>query len=181
MAVTLSATAGAADANSYLTVAEADAYFYARLRMTDWNTATADDKARALIMACRHIEEQVVWDQSMAGYRAATTQALAWPRTSAYTRECDTTFDTGTVPSVIKYAQAEQALFELASDRTTDPSSRGIKSVHAGSVAVEFDGFDSATQHVLADGVWDALSPWIINYGGGSSAHTLQTVDLARV
>jgi hypothetical protein len=179
MSVTVVATAGAANANSYLTVAEADTYFTSRLRATTWTSASADDKARALIMACRHIEERADWDESMAGTRTSTTQVLSWPRTGALTREGDAYFDSGTVPSVIKYAAAEQALIELGSDRTEEPSARGIKRVSAGSVEVEFDGLDSSRTNVVTDEVWGALSPWTINAGAG--AHTLQTVDLLRV
>jgi hypothetical protein len=180
MSVTVTATAGASNANSYLTVAEADVYFNTRLYCSSWTAASAEDKARALIMACRHIEERAEWDESMAGERSTTTQALAWPRSGALTREGDEYLDDATVPSMIKNAQAEQALAELAKNRTGDPSARGLKRVAAGSVEVEFDGYASAEPHVLADEVWDALAPWITNVGSGGP-NTLQTVDLLRV
>ena len=56
MASLIKATAGAADANSYVTLAEAEAYFAERLHADAWGSAKDVDKEKALLTACRHIE-----------------------------------------------------------------------------------------------------------------------------
>jgi hypothetical protein len=96
---TIVATPGAANANSYLTRAEAQAYFDARLSVAGWDDA--DDQDVLLIMATRVIDaiarplKTFVPAQggiaayyrtrrTWTGAPASTTQRLAWPRTGMY-------------------------------------------------------------------------------------------------
>lgn len=100
MAASIIATAGAADANSYITVAEAQAYADSDIDASQWEAATADQRIRALITATRNLD--------LVGYvgtRATTTQALAWPRTGFTTTE--KTYAAGEIPAEIKLAQWE--------------------------------------------------------------------------
>jgi hypothetical protein len=102
MTVTVTATAGASNANSYLTVAAADDLAGLYLGTLSWSSATTDNKGRALIMATRYLD-QLEW----IGSRATTTQALAWPRLDA---ACDEqSYGSGVIPQPIK-----QACFDLA-------------------------------------------------------------------
>lgn len=78
MTVTVDATVGGANSNSFITVAEADVIANNTLNVTAWTTATTDDKGRALIMATIDLNP-LDW----VGTRSTTTQALAWPRTDA--------------------------------------------------------------------------------------------------
>jgi len=75
---TLVATAGASNANSYLSVAGADSIADGMVGTLTWSSATSDDKAKALITATNGLET-LEW----IGSRASTTQALAWPRSGA--------------------------------------------------------------------------------------------------
>jgi hypothetical protein len=50
-------TQGATDANSYASVAEADAYFNDLYGAGDWATATADDKKRLLLLATKMVDK----------------------------------------------------------------------------------------------------------------------------
>lgn len=102
MTVTVVATAGAADANSYLTVAAADTLANLYLGTLNWASASTDNKGRALIMATRYLDEL-----SYVGSKASSTQALLWPRTEA---ECgDWSYTSSEIPQPIK-----QATFDLA-------------------------------------------------------------------
>lgn len=102
MTVTVVATAGASNANSYLTVADADSFANLYLGTLSWASASTDNKGRALIMATRYLDEL-----SYIGEKAATTQALLWPRTEA---QCgDWSFTSSEIPKPIK-----QATFDLA-------------------------------------------------------------------
>lgn len=72
---TIDSTIGGASANSYQPVSDSDAYFDTRLNAGAWSDASADDKARAKIMAARRLEREN-WN----GERASLTQSLAFPR-----------------------------------------------------------------------------------------------------
>lgn len=102
MTVTVVATVGAANANSYLSVAAADDLADDYLGPLNWTAATTDNKGRALITATRYLD-QLEW----LGSRATTTQSIAWPRSGA---ECgEWSFEDDEIPAPIR-----QAAFDLA-------------------------------------------------------------------
>jgi hypothetical protein len=86
--------------NSYITMAEAVAYFGGRLRTEPWDFAETADREKALIHATRLLEA-LPW----AGEKSDADQALAFPRG-----------EDDTVPQPIKDAQAELALALLDED-----------------------------------------------------------------
>ena len=123
MAVTIDATAGGANANSYLTLAEADALVDAMVLGTDathWGSGNTDSRNRALTAAAQRLDRE-----RFLGARATDTQALQWPRTGV--RKPDTyvnTYATGfpfrisedyftdtEIPDQIKRAQIELAVY----------------------------------------------------------------------
>ena len=75
MAAVIDATLGGASANSYVTLADADAYFETTPDAATWDDKTNDQKNRALISATRWIDAL-----SFYGDRCSKTQALKWPR-----------------------------------------------------------------------------------------------------
>jgi len=75
VAAVIDATIGGASANSYVTLADADAYFETTPDSTTWDDKTDDQKNRALITATRWIDAL-----SFYGKRCSETQALKWPR-----------------------------------------------------------------------------------------------------
>lgn len=109
-APTIVATAGAADANSYITVAAADSIADGMVGTLAWSSASADNKAKALVTATNGLETL-----SWVGSRATTTQALAWPRADA---SCgDKTPSTTAIPR-----EVELATFDLANALLSDPT-----------------------------------------------------------
>ena len=79
MAVTIDATAGGADANSYITLSDAQDIidgFVEDADVTAWGSATDDQKNRALYTATQRLDRE-----RFLGARATDTQALQWPRT----------------------------------------------------------------------------------------------------
>lgn len=155
----IDATVGGAAANSYETVAEADAYFASRLPLNPpWDDA--DSKEALLIMATRLLDAMFRGTKTLvaqcgqcdAFYRigrkwtgapATTTQRLAWPRTGMYDQNGNA-IPSNVIPQDLKDAESELAGQLNVSDRTldNDVSVQGITSVKAGSVAVTFrDGY----------------------------------------
>lgn len=110
MPASIVATAGASNANSYLTIAAADTLAESVIGTLAWATATTDNKTRALITATRGLDTL-----AYIGSRTTTTQALAWPRTDA---SCgDKTIASDTIPHEIK-----QATFDLADALLSNPA-----------------------------------------------------------
>lgn len=179
MSVTLVETPGAANANTYATQAEADAYFAARLPLVPpWDEA--DDPTAALAMAARVLDSFVqalkvyvpasttggskayyITRRAWTGAPATTTQKMAWPRINMYDRN-NNLIASDVIPQDLKDAQCELAGQLLITDSTLDNAVRvqGITSVKAGSVAVTFKSL--IEQHVLPDAVWMLMpSSWL--------------------
>jgi hypothetical protein len=166
---TIIATPGATNANSYCTMAEADAYHEAHLYASTWDDAEDDNKIAALIWATRLLDEQVDWK----GYITSMTQALRWPRSSVPDRDGRFYFDPTTIPTFLKNATAELARHLLTGDRTAERGF-GIQSVVADTVEVVFDKHD--VKPVLPPSVSAIVEPYGIVNGPGSG-----TAKLVRV
>ena len=123
MAVTIDATVGSANANSYLTLADAQAIVDGMVEGDDgvaWESASDDQKNRALYTATQRLDRE-----RFLGARATDTQGLQWPRTGV--RKPDTyvnTYATGfpfrisddyftdtEIPDQIKRAQVVLAIY----------------------------------------------------------------------
>lgn len=195
MPITLDSTAKGADANSYASLADANAYFDTRDRVTAWSGGDDEAKKRWLIMATRDLDT-IDWDRSLVGYPTSSTQRLLFPCSATLLRQYvglgsaeplvtagyATTglSDPDIVPDWLIDACCEQALAHANADRMTDADARGIKSITAGSVAVTFDGVQSSSRRRVAESVWRIIRPWARSSGDSTGA-TLQTADLVRV
>jgi hypothetical protein len=138
MALTLIATAGAVDANSYCTVAESDTYHEAHVYGTTWIEDTDTEvKEQALVWATRLLDEQMSW----VGQIVSDDQALRWPRYYAYDPD-SVELASDAVPQFLKDATAEYARLLVASDRTAEPDTLSYKEIKLGSLGLKFDKFD---------------------------------------
>lgn len=115
MPVSLDATVGGANSNSFITVATANSIAENTLNVTTWTGASADDKARALIMSTTDLQP-LAW----VGTRATETQALAWPRTDAVIN--GRTIADNVIPREIQQATFDLALSILAGAAATSGS-----------------------------------------------------------
>ena len=103
MAVVIIATSGAIDANSYVTLAEANTYFESVLHGGSWTGAVDDDtRNRALVMATKRIDQEDFY-----GDRETSTQSLKFPRDNL--GYLDGIYLDGTIPIQLKEAQYELA------------------------------------------------------------------------
>ena len=105
-----------ADANSYVTIADADSYFADRGN-TAWTGADAVKQA-ALVKATDYIEGR--FGQRFIGSKKTTTQALSWPRTGAEDF-ADTIIPVGLRRACMEYAVRALSA-ELAPDLKVDAS-----------------------------------------------------------
>jgi len=128
----LDATVGGASSNSYVDRETADAYFADRLYASAWDDADDTDKDKALIMATARLEQE-----SYAGYRVTTTQALKFPRSGLYLDGVALSQDA--IPSAVIAATCEYALEFIASDATAESTLGDYKSIKVGPIAIELN------------------------------------------
>jgi hypothetical protein len=116
---------GLSTANSYASVAEADAY-HALRGHTAW-TGTDPEKEAALIRATAYIDGE--YSSRWPGVRYTGEQALDWPRNGA--ADSDGYIQEG-VPTAVKVATVEAALIEL-----TDAGSLSVAQERGGAIIRE--------------------------------------------
>ena len=183
--MSLDATVGGADANSYLTVSAADDYFNARLNSDDWLNAVPADKEKALIQATRILDQYCIW----LGIKADTTtpQALEWPRIGIkydgqyyeeynvyeidYLESFSYTWilDYESIPQQIQDGTCELALVLLSRDVQSDAM---LSSLNVAGLKMDL----STTGHsIVPPHVWQIVSPLAKQLRGASG-----TVKIAR-
>ena len=149
MAISIVATVGAADANSYLTLADAQSLIDGLVEDADvvvWASATTDQKNRALYTAAQRIDRE-----RFLGARVNDTQAMQWPRSGV--RKPDTyinTYATGfpfrivedfftdtEIPDQLKKAQSVLAVYLNNNKEALNLTGlESYQSVNVGSVSV---------------------------------------------
>ena len=102
MAATIVATIKGENANSYVTLSEANDYFDTSPDSSTWTNKTDDQKKRSLISAARWIDTLVFY-----GDRCDDGQALKFPRNNYQVDGVE--LACSKIPNPIKYAQYEVA------------------------------------------------------------------------
>jgi hypothetical protein len=141
-------TIGSPNANSYRSLAEANAYFEARLNHGAWAQETSDRRIQALLDAAVRLD-QINW----LGARVDAVQALAWPRIGVAKRDGADVYTyawagswpasygeqyrTDEIPKVVKDAQCELAFAYLNGSGGGDEDE--VKSFSADGMSVTFD------------------------------------------
>lgn len=167
MALVLVATPKAVNANSYLTVAEADAYFEGRTNAGKWTGATTAQKDLALVWATSRLEHEEYY-----GVPTTSDQRLKWPRWGI---EADGFFiDSDVIPRLVKEAVCELALALLEDglvDRFKDSGLEQFDSVTLGPISIEIDkSYPAGTLPVLVTRMLGRFRS-----GGGGSIRLLRT------
>lgn len=136
---------GKANANSFLSLADAEAFFEAYAFKADW-TGTEETKTAALVQATGILESQFDWK----GRRSQPdNQALQWPRTNVW--EGDRYVRFNEIPKAIKNATALLAMAVLGNDSfmTRDPGQGGadqIAGINLGNGALQVDFQTQSTE-----------------------------------
>lgn len=178
MPIDIIATPGAANANSFVTLAEYAYYHERRIPLDPPVVVTGDTAARNVITATRVLSAMVApkrtlrWDRAGKPYHytsrewtgevSTSIQVLAWPRTGMYDRFGREIAD-DVIPADLKDATSELAgQLGSLSDRTLDNdiALQGITRIKAGSVELEFKEMIEA--QILPEAVLSLLVPsWL--------------------
>lgn len=143
-------TVGGASANSYGSNAEAATFFATHPYASAWTAAgvTSPPTQDALLIQATYWIDQL--EGSMEGVRAASTQALAWPRSGA-TDANGTAIVSTVIPEFLKRAQFEAALALASNNLLEDTGLEGFERVKVGPLEVELRALPAGSlpAHVL--------------------------------
>jgi len=159
MASTLDATIGGANANTYVTLAEAETYFGDDPnRKAQWDAFSDIQKQQGLLLAGKHIERLELRDAPRA-----TEQALHFPTGTTVDRQGQ-----AYIPVAVQYAQIEWALSLLTRppQEQIDRASLQAQGVQAFSRAGISERLaKGAGAPALPPEAYAYLKPWLGNNG----------------
>ncbi|MEA2018493.1 MAG: DnaT-like ssDNA-binding protein [Campylobacterota bacterium] len=170
MAITLDATVGGTDSNSYVTLDEADTYFLSRANSSEWSNITDDEVKKSLLISATDRVSLEKFD----GFLSNTSQALTFPRTDLPLidgRDVD-----NIIPKTIKRAVYELAIHMVSVDISKpDLNDLPIEQLSVGSISLKYkiDKNDNAS-HSSQD-----LPPLVLyllddlSYTAGNGAMTI--------
>ena len=174
MAATINATVKGENANSYVTLTEANSYFETVPDSTTWDNKTVDQKNRSLIAATRWIDSFVYY-----GDRCDDGQALKFPRNNYQVDGVE--LACSKIPNNIKYAQYELAR-ALANDTDAITGTTGkegnISEAKLGDLEVKFNTATQGTGSV--NNILDVY-PWLQSYLGAYMLGGAGTFQLRAV
>ena len=174
MAATIDATIKGANANSFVTLDEANNYFATVPDSSTWDDKTVDQKKRALISATRWIDSFVYY-----GDRCDDGQALKFPRNNYQVDGVE--LSCSTIPNNIKYAQYEVAR-ALANDTGAITGTTGkdgnFSEVKLGDIEVKYNTDSQGTGSI--NNILDVY-PWLQSYLGAYMLGGAGTFQLRAV
>lgn len=125
---------GVVTANSYLTVAEADAILEYMIHATAWQEANLVTREKLLIWASEILDVRTTW----FGQKTHETSGLAWPRTGVRDRE-GLLIEDNVVPQQVKTATAILANHLVGNDPNEVNSQSNLEMIQADVVMLRFD------------------------------------------
>lgn len=146
--------------NSYVTVADADAYFDTRIDSAEWTALTTEVKEQALVTAT-----QLVDDHAWIGSAVSSTQALAWPRSNAIYYDdrlgLQVTVAEDEVPLRVKVAVYEQALHLVNNEDLLAGTTQTFESISVGSISLTDSNSDVTRTSIKPSVVMKPIRPLI--------------------
>ena len=116
--------------NSYVTEAEAAAYFADRGHGEVWEDV--ENPAAFLISATNQID----WFMNFRGSKVSSSQPLEWPRIDVFDESGLEYISSTEIPVRVKQAVFELALASIDSDRMADSDMAGLQEVKVGSLKI---------------------------------------------
>lgn len=147
---TVISTVGASDANSYVTVAEADSYFSDSFGRSLWLQTTQANREAAVITASRYLDQYMTW----IGQKSTSDQSMEWPRINTFDKT-GRPYANDIVPGPVKFAAFELAYF-IVENGGLSFASQTVDRVKVGPVDVEFsqnsvdEGIPSFVENLVA-------------------------------
>lgn len=150
--MTLDATLGGTDSNTYVDDTEAKLYFGGRISAEGYMDVDGTQQEKLLRTATIFLDSRINW----VGFKKdrTTPQALEWPRVDSLDTGSAEDILGGAIPQDLKNAQCEMALY-LANNGEPSESS-DLDSIKVGSLVIDFNEFKQS--HLIPSEVWAMVS-----------------------
>lgn len=162
MALTIETGAGIAGANSYATVAQAQAYAAARALTLPAGTPAVE----ALLIKAADFLESL--EDQFKGSRVESDQALAWPRTDVYLFDSTDMFGEDEIPVQLINAQCQLAFDGVANTLQPTGSGREVIRTKVDVIETEYAKRGSGTIQPDFNKAMAILAPLLDNSSGFS-------------
>ena len=160
MAIVVENGTGLDNAESYVSVAEADARL-ANLGYTTWAPLQTVEKEQALRRATNYMVQE--FRSKWKGARLLSTQILDWPRSDVYVD--DILIASTIVPLEVKNTNIDLAIKAAAGDLNPDTTQRVIRE-KIGPLEQEFSA--SGPSRSIFRAAWMSLAPYLDSYAGSN-------------
>ena len=169
MAIVVETGTGSATANSYASIAQADAYIALRL-FTGWSNLQDHHKEAALVSATDYIE--AAYREAWQGYRVTSTQALSWPRSNVVV---DTfPIDANVVPTAVVNACIEMAYRSSQGSVLIEDQGQLVVREKVDVIETEYAQFSDPAQKYPF--VSKMLAPYLLSANAGGSFSQVRTI-----
>lgn len=119
--------------DTYVTLAEAEAYAAARPALSSWASLTTAQREAALTEAAIYLDASYAWK----GQITDQAQLLSWPRMNVIDKE-KRPLDQTIVPKAVKSAQIEYAALASAGALVENKTTGNVAAIKAGEVDIKF-------------------------------------------
>jgi hypothetical protein len=158
----IDSTVGGIASNSYVSLAEAVAYFADRIHAGNWYDLSTNDREKVLITSTSIIDWYVDWK----GSKTSQEQAREWPRTGVITS--DGSIPSDVIPIQVKVAVYAFSLSSAVKDRVADGSLDGLSEVRASSLMIKTDdGVYNSNPSAIPDKIWKILQGLTVKGSSG--------------
>lgn len=157
-----------ANADTFISLVDAEAYIAAKVAPSEWTAASDIAKESALRVGTIIVNSRYRYAGKLVN---PTTQPLNWPRYDAYDSE-ERFYDSETIPKIIKDAVCEFALIHIRDGDLTEPDDEEVKKVKLDVMEIENftrdDGGSSQPNYRFID---EMIRPLLANKGGSKIGH----------
>lgn len=134
------------DANSYVSLAEADAYAADALSPADWDAKTDAEKESLLVATTRWLDQNARWKGHKVDRTAVNN--LRWPRAGVYDRD-ELPIAEDVIPEQLRQAVMELAMFLAVADNnpTRISDNQGIEEITVDVITLRFtEGYNQSAR-----------------------------------
>jgi len=167
MTISLVTTPGALNANSYVSLDEANFYFETSIWNDTWHNSDDNIKKACLIWATRTLDLYICWRGSVT----TEDQALGLPR-SGLVHKNGWAVEDDEIPVAVKNATCELAMRLIEENVVAKPDSEGIASFKIGEIFIEFE--KKYKPQPITDFIWLMVKPY------GYKSNQFNSIEIIR-